>query len=189
MFRLRNSISMTLVVAGVVAFAACTSNTGEDDSSSTSSAMRNDGKEPHGTNPGKLSCEDHGFPGVDTAVDLGGVNRTLDLGGGAKVEVTGAHAGPSWHFHFKATNALVAKVLMRSGNKDSEYALDTPSAEGDVERADADGPSKPGLNRIAFCWVPKPPPPEEDCGAPPPPPPPPPCDDDHHDHDGGKPTW
>lgn len=154
MFRLRNSISMTLVVAGVVAFAACTSNTGEDDSSSTSSAMRNDGKEPNGTNPGKLSCEDHGFPGIDTAVDLGGVNRTLDLGGGASVQVTGAHAGKSWHFHYKATGASISLILMRSGNKDSSLALDPAQVEGDVERQDVDGESKPGLNRIAFCYKP-----------------------------------
>lgn len=195
-------IPVTLFVSGVVAVAACTSKMGEDSESATA-AIRNDGKEPHATNPGKLSCEDHGFPGADTAVDLGGVNRTLDLGGGASVKVTGAHAGKSWHFHWEATGASISMILMRSGNKDSYLALDPAKTSGDVTRDDVEGESKPGLNRIAFCYTPgggsssggsssggsssggsgdagsdgsngEPCP---DGG------------DDHHDRDGGKPTW
>jgi hypothetical protein len=150
------------IIAALGAMAACSSSSNDPPSGSNSSEVRNDGKEEGATNPGKLSCEAHGFTGIDTVVDLGGVNRTLDLGNGHSVTISDAHAGPNWSFSF-SSDLVMSLILVRSGNQDSTITLNPPASSGHVTRADAVGPTKPGLNRIAFCFVP-PPTPVEDAG-------------------------
>lgn len=193
--RLRTVFLLTVAASGVAAAVVACSEEPNENPASTASQVRNDGKEPTGTNPGKLSCADHGFLGADTKVDLGGVNRTLDLGGGQSCTVSGVKKGPEWVFDFTCT-VDISTVLMRSGNLDSFALIDPAKKSGRVTRSDAqdsqvvNGGTKPGLNRIAFCFVP-PVVPDASVDAPPTPPdaapdaPTPPPDAG----DGGKPAW
>lgn len=187
--RLRTALLVSLAASGLYAVQAC-SEPDDAPTNTAASGIRNDGKQPDGTNPGKLSCEDQaGLSGFETVVDLGGVNRTLDLGGGLSIVITNAKGLGSdhqWSFDFEG-NVVVGAVLLRSGNKDSIVRY-TPSVPANtlthVERSEAEGPTKTGLNRIAFCFQRPPPPP--DAGPPPPdsgPPPPPDAGTD-----GGQ-TW
>jgi hypothetical protein len=78
MFCLRDLMTITLPASGAIALHACPAETSGDDASSASasSPIRDDGKEQGATNLAKLSCQAHGFLGLDTVVDLGAVNRT-----------------------------------------------------------------------------------------------------------------
>lgn len=154
MLSIRKLISAALVPC-IVVVGAC--GDGEDVGQSAS-ALRNDGLEEGASNPNKLTCASHGITGA-TTVDLGGVDRTLDLGGGATLAITNAHAGPDWRFDWAVTGGTVSLILVRSGNKDSYVAFPATSS-GHVDRDDVTaepgpyGGTKPGLNRIAVCFTP-----------------------------------
>ncbi len=179
--RLRTTFFVTLATASAIsAVVACSENPDDEAQPSTTAAeVRNDGKEDNASNPGKVSCEDHNFDGIETDVDLGGVNRTVDLGGGNSCTVSGVKKGKEWHFDFNS-DIPISLVLIRSGNKVSTAMISPPSKWGTVTRDDAWGETKPGLNRIAFCFEKKkyPPPPHKYDAGPPKPP---------HNYDAGPP--
>ena len=160
--------SFASIVAGVTTIAAC-SSVDDEQRGVVASALRQD---PSASPQDKVSCLDHGLPGSETAVDLGGVNRVLDLGDGLSITVFNSQpGGQNWNFEW-TSDVEIVKILIRSGNDISEVTNNLPATSGKVTRADAIGDTNPGLNRIGFCWYrPTPPdagPPPPDAGPPPP---------------------
>jgi hypothetical protein len=169
MCSIRRVAFVSLFALGLAAPAACSATSDDDQTGSVSSQIRNDGKQEGASNPDKLSCG----PGeITSEVDLGGVNRNLDLGFGCQIEIDTAKQGPLKQFDWLercntgATPIPIDRVLARAGNNSGDATGATciiPPAHTSGENCGTpEGSGNKGLNRIAFCFKPPPTPPK--CG-------------------------
>ncbi|MCL2776971.1 MAG: hypothetical protein FWD73_03130 [Polyangiaceae bacterium] len=136
-------VSLLGVVAASIAVAAACSNASDTTGSSNGNVPRTTADVP--------TCESEGFAGADTDIDLGGGDRTIDIGDGHTVTVSNAHSGADFYFDW-SSDVPIELIILRAGDVDGTFDTGLPATSGHVAEADVEGDLTSGLNRIAFCY-------------------------------------